>query len=344
MRIRSFKRAVLPAMLAAVLALPASAMAAKGPPMPQKADGGKVKLFASGVSIPAQIAFSGKHSFVAGAREGKMKGGVFLVMRHPRKAMRVPGTVKTAYGIVAHEGRVYVSSGRKVIVYSKFNGKRFLRSKVIFRGGKDFFGFGGLAIGPDHRLYAGAMAPPQFDHTANTGRFGNSVVSMRLDGRKIRVVSTGMRQPWMMTFAKGGKSPFVSVLAQDLPANNGAPDLIVKAVKGSNFGFPECSWLDEAACAGFTRPTAMLDAWAGQGDSLNQPSPMGIGTSGKRLYVALFSGMPPAGPQIATLKTDGTGLKPFVVGFVAPVMSVTVHHGRIYAGDLTGRIYTASLH
>jgi len=67
---------------------------------------------------------------------------------------------------------------------------------------------------------------------------------------------------------------------------------------------------------------------------LSQRSPMGIAASGSELYVALFST-----GEVARLGTDGSGLKPFLTGFAAPVLSVATHKGHVYAGDLTGTIY-----
>lgn len=331
------RRALALSLLAAA-AMPAAA-AAEDPPLPRQADGAKVKRFATGVGLPTQIAFSGGRAFVAGAAEGPFKGGVFVVKRGTRKAVKVPGTVGSAFGIAARGGRVLVSSGRKVIAYSRFDGKRFRRSKVIFRGGKRFNGFSGLAIGPNGRFYAGVALDQRYDDRADPGRFGNSIVSIGLAGRKPRVEAKGLRQPWMMTFARGSRSPFVSVLGQDLPQDNGAPDLIVEAAPGSSFGFPECNWLDEAACAGFDRPLVRVEAEATPEGGRAQQSPMGIGAIGDRLYVGLFAGTAEAGPQVMTMKTDGSGIEPFVTGFAAPVLSVATHRGKVYAGDMTGTIY-----
>lgn len=321
------------------LFLPSIAQAAGPPPLPKAVDGAKVERFASGVGIPTQIAFSGRNTFISGAAEGPFKGGVFVVRPGSKKAVKVPGTPKSVFGIAAKAGRIYISSARRVIAYSRFDGKRFRNHKVIFQGPKKFNGFSGLAIGPDNRLYAGVALNQKFDHKADPSLYGNSVVSMGLAGRNVRVVSKGLRQPWMMTFAPGVRDPFVSVLAQDMPANNGAPDLIVKARPGSNFGFPKCNWLNAKTCKGATRPLVRLEARPGRKDSLSQPSPMGIAAAGKRLFVALFTGLPKTGPQVMTMKTDGTGIRPYMTGFVAPVLSVAVRKGDLYAGDLTGTIY-----
>ena len=328
------RKITLALILVAALLVPAMTQTAGPPPLPKASNGAKVTRFATGVPVPTQVAFSGRNAFVAGATEGPFKGGLFVVKPGAKKAVKIPGTVKGAFGVAAKAGKVFVSSGRQVIAFARFDGKRFRARKVIYSGPKNFTGFSGLAIGPNGRLYAGVALNQKHDHTADPSKFGNSVVSMTRAGKDVKVVSTGLRQPWMMTFAPGVKDPFVSVLGQDLPANNGAPDLIVKAKAGADFGFPECNWLNEETCGEFSEPLVRLETVPGPKDSLNQLSPMGIGAIGQRLYVALFSGM-----QVATLKTDGSGFKPFMTGFVAPVLSVATHKGSVYVGDLTGSIY-----
>ena len=333
------RKVVLAMLLVATLLIPAMAQAAGPPPLPKASNGAKVTRFATRVPVPTQVAFSGRNAFVAGATEGPFKGGLFVVKPGSKKAVKVPGTVKGAFGIAARKGKVFVSSGRKIVAFARFDGKRFRARKVIFAGPKNFTGFSGLAIGPNGRLYAGVSLNQKHDHTADPSLYGNSVVSMGLAGKNVKVVATGLRQPWMMTFAPGVRDPFVSVLGPDTPVNNGAPDLIVKARPGSDFGFPECDWLIEDECDGLAEPLVRLEAQPGKKGSLNQQSPMGIGAIGKRLYVALFSGTAKAGIQVMTMKTDGSGIKPFMTGFVAPVLSVATHKGYVYAGDLTGTIY-----
>lgn len=330
---------VMATLLVVALLIPAMAQAAGPPPLPKAANGAKVQRFATGVGIPTQVAFSGRNAFVSGAAEGPFKGGVFVIRPGSKVAVKVPGTPKSAFGITARAGKVYVSSGRRVIAYSRFNGKRFRTSKVIFNGPKTFTGFSGLAIGPGNRLYAGVSLNQKYDHTADPSKFGNSVVSMSLTGRNLKVVATGLRQPWMLTFAPGIRDPFVSVLGPDLPANNGAPDLIVKASQGADFGFAECDWLNEQSCGGFTEPLVRLEAQPGPKNSLNQQSPMGIAAAGSKLYVALFGGTAETGPQVMRMKTDGSAIRPYLTGFVAPVLSVASHKGFLYVGDLTGSIY-----
>ncbi|HTU14639.1 MAG TPA: hypothetical protein VMF31_05530 [Solirubrobacterales bacterium] len=319
--------------VAALLAPAAADAAPKGPPLPKAAGGAKVKVFSTGVAIPTQVAFSGKTAFVAGAAEGPMKGGLYAVKPRSKKAVLVKKSPKSAFGVAVKGGQVYVSAGRDVIRFTGWNGKGFRKSKKIFAGPKKFTGFSGLAFGPDGRLYAGVALNQKYDHAEDPSLYGNSVVSMTGDGKDVKVVTTGLRQPWMLTFAKGNPNPFVSDLGPDLPANNGAPDLIVNAAPGDDYGFPACDWLDAAKCEGFTEPLVKLDAVPVKKRKVQQ-SPMGIGSIGDDLYVALFSAM-----KVVRLKTDGTGIKPFMTGFVAPVLSVATNKGKVYVGDLTGSIY-----
>lgn len=316
------------------LVAPAVADAApKGPPLPKTAGGAKVKPFATGVAVPTQVAFSGKTAFVAGAAEGPMKGGVYAVRPKSKKAKLIRKSPKTAFGVAAKGGSLYVSSGRDLIRYTGWNGKGFKRSKKIFSGPKNFTGFAGLSFGPDGRLYAGVALNQKYDRKKDPSLYGNSVVSMTTAGTEIEVIATGMRQPWMLTFADGNANPFVSVLGPDTPRNNTSPDLIVNPAPGDDYGFPACDWLSAESCEGFSEPLVKLAAQKVKKRNV-QPSPMGIGAIGDDLYVAEFSAM-----KVVSLKTDGTGIKPFMTGFVAPVLSVATHRGKVYVGDLTGSIY-----
>lgn len=317
---------------AMALSFPTAAGAA-GPPLPKEVRGKKVNLYATGVAIPTQYAFAGGTMFIAGAKEGKAPGGIFVRKPGSQVAVKVPGSGPTAYGVAFQGGKLYASLGRSLMVYGKWNGKRFLHKRVLFKPeSKSLTGFNGIAFGPDGRLYAGLSL--EFDHAVSKRRFANGVISIRKSGKGVKFVSRGLRQPWMMAFAKGERYPIVSDLAQDGPKGTRAPDLLARARPGTNFGFPTCTWEVGSPCDGFTKPLMTFPP-AGTGRT---PSPMGIAAKGRKLYVALFNGMD-SGPEVVSTTTAGTQPKPVLTGFVAPVLSVASHQGFLYAGDLTGRIY-----
>jgi hypothetical protein len=67
---------------------------------------------------------------------------------------------------------------------------------------------------------------------------------------------------------------------------------------------------------------------------------MGLGAMGGKVYVALFGGTG-KGPEVVSLPAaGGSTLTPVLVGFKAPVVALAAHGGKVYAGDLTGSVYS----
>lgn len=308
------------------LALAAPAMAADGPPPPPKAvNGHAVTAVATGVPVPTAFAFVGDHVFAGSGPAENGPGGLFALANGT--ATKIPGTPQVVFGLAQRKGTLYVSSGEKLIAYKGFDGTRFASSKTLYtisRGANQLLG---LAVGPDGRIYAGVSFKDKYEFGGDP-MLAQAVVSFRADGKDRRIVARGMRQPFQMVFPKGSPYPYVSVLAQDsgkIPA-----DHIVVAKPGSDFGFPTCSWLAGQACDGFDEPLIDLPKHA---------SPMGIGAIGQTLYVALFNGRTKSGPSVITVPASGGKVKPFLFGFVAPIVGLKVHQGFVYVGDLTGTVY-----
>jgi glucose/arabinose dehydrogenase len=303
-----------------------------GPPPPPKAPGKTVALVASGVPTPTAFAFAGGTVFVAGAgaENGKgPKGGVFVVKAG--KAVRIPGSPPFVAGLAWHYGTLYVSAGRALLAWSGGNGRSFAHHRTIVAEPAPFSGFSGLAVGPDGWIYTGVMLGQgkQADHSAGTTPYANDF--LRIDPRNgdIGVVATGLRQPWQATFVTGSADPIVSVLGQENLGKTQPPDYLVRATRGARFGFPVCNWSSAAACAGYTRPLAFFPAHS---------SPMGLGTIGHELYVALFAEGGKR-PEIVRLSTSGGSWHPYATGYHAPVVALGTHGNAVYTGDLSGSIY-----
>jgi glucose/arabinose dehydrogenase len=316
------------AALITCLAVPALA-GAQAPPPPTATGGQTVKTLAQGVPTPTEFAFFKKNVFVGafGDEQNNFAGGGVYRIRKG-KAKRIKGSPKTVSGIAWRSGKLFVASGPKIVRMSRWNGKRFLRKKTIYRGPAGFTGFSGLAFGPDKRLYSGVQLNEQTDQKPDTGPFARSVVSMTSKGKDIRTVATGLRQPWQLTFVQGNPNPFVSVLA-DERSDPPPPDWVVNAKPGENYGYPTCTQAAKKDCKGFAKPIALLK---------NHASPMGISPIGQTLYVALFGGLG-QGPAVVTMNTSGKQVKPFLTGYAAPVLAVGTRKGNVYTGDLTGAIY-----
>ena len=324
-----FKHAALAA-VAASLAVPAAA-GAQAPPPPTAANGATVNTLAQGLPTPTQFAFYRRAVFVSAygdPEDPSIFGGVYRIRKG--KAKRFRSSPKHVAGIAWRRGtrKLYVSANKRIVVMSRWNGHRFLRTRTIYRGPQGFNGFAGLAFGPDGRLYAGVQANTANDGKPDTSPFARSVVSMKPNGTDIQVVAKGLRQPWQLTFVRGIANPFVSVLADESTPT--PPDWIVNAKPGQDYGYPTCTQLQKQPCHGFAKPIALLE---------NHASPMGISPIGRTLYVALFGGLTPDHPVVVSMNTAGKQIKPFLSGYVAPVLAVGTRKGRVYTGDLTGAIY-----
>jgi glucose/arabinose dehydrogenase len=318
---------VLGAALAVSCLLPAAA-AAQGPPPPAATNGKPVTTVASGVATPTAFAFAGSTVFAGSgpAEQGNAPTGLFTLANGA--ATKVPGTPPVVFGLAWHKGKLYVSTGGSIVALSGWDGTKFASSKTVSAPKKPFRGFNGLAFGPNGRLYAGVSLDEKHDHKADHAPHAQSVVSMTATGEHLRTVARGLRQPFQLTFVGSGRNPYVSVLSQD--KGRIPKDAIVVARKGQNYGFPTCFWGKPKTCKGFAKPKIFLPKHA---------SPMGIGAIGRTLYVSLFGGLGDGKPVVVTVPAGGGKPKPFLQGFVAPVVALGIHAGTVYVGDLTGTIY-----
>ncbi|OJU85478.1 MAG: hypothetical protein BGO11_00595 [Solirubrobacterales bacterium 70-9] len=327
--------AVLLAALAAVssLALVTSSGAA-GPPLPKAAGGQTVEVVGTGVPTPTAFAFAGSTVFAASGPDESNNGPGGLFTLAGGKATKVPNTPAVIFGLAWKSNQLYVSTGPTIVALSGWNGTTFSTEKTIYQNKqKGFPGFNGLAFGPEGRLYAGLALNPKYDHAADPFPMSQGVVSMTAAGKGIKMVASGMRQPFQLTFPQGSKYPYVTVLGQDKGTKTAPNDQIDIAKPGSDFGFPTCIWTAAqkkkgGSCEGFDEPKIYLPPHA---------SPMGIGAIGKTLYVSLFGGTG-KGPEVVEMSERGQPM-PFLTGFAAPVIALGINGQSIYVGDLTGQVY-----
>jgi glucose/arabinose dehydrogenase len=329
MPVRSWFGAALVAVVASLI-FAASAAVAR-PSRPVAASGNRVQVVGTGVTVPTAFAFAGSTVFAgSGPDEATGATGGLFTLAHG-SAIPVPNGPESVFGLAWHGGKLYVSTGLTIIALSGWNGTAFSASETIYADeAAGFAGFNGLAFGPNGRLYANlALEEQNYDHSKDPFPLSQAVVSMTAAGQNLRVVASGLRQPFQLTFPEGFGSPYVTVLSQDRGPGPTPPDQIVVAKNGRNFGFPTCTWLQASACRGFSKPLIFLPEHA---------SPMGIGSIKKTLFVALYGGLG-RGPEVVAIPTKGGKPKPFLSGFGAPLVALAVHRGDVYVGNLTGTIY-----
>jgi hypothetical protein len=317
----------LVALVVAVVAASA-AVAAKGPPPPPKTvNGHPVTVVARGIPTPTTFAFGGGQVFVAGfgsEDNPKVTGGVYVLKGG--KPVKLAGSPPHVFGLAYSGGTLYVSGGVRV------GGSRFTKSRVVVTGPKGFTAFNGIAVGPNGKLYAGISLNGEkkaADYSKGTTPYANDVVTVDAATGKISVVATGLRQPWQPVFVPGHSGPLIADLGQENLGKKHPIDRVVEIKQGADFGFPMCP-AKPASCAKYDKPFAQFPAHS---------SPMGLAALGGKLYIALFSGTG-KGPEVVAMPLSGGKYAPTLVGFVAPVVALGTHGGKIYAGDLTGSVYS----
>lgn len=325
------RKSTICAALAAACLLPAFAHA-QAPPPPTSTNGHPVTTVATGVTTPTAFAFARGTVFAGSgpAEKGNAPTGLFTLANGT--ATKVPDTPDVVFGLAWHKGRLYVSTGPKIIAFAGWDGTKFASSKTISSPGGSFAGFNGLAFDPKGLLYAGVTFHEKYDHARDPSRYAQSVVRMTATGKHLQVVARGLRQPFQLAFVDKGRHPFVTVLSQD-GTKQIPKDAIVQVRAGQDFGFPDCFWGKPATCKGSAEPAFLLPKHA---------SPMGIGAIGSTLYVSLFGGLGDGKPVVVSMPARGGTPKPLLEGFAAPVIALGINAGTIYVGDLTGTVYSVA--
>jgi glucose/arabinose dehydrogenase len=118
-----------------------------------------------------------------------------------------------------------------------------------------------IALGPDGRLYLGSGTT--CDACREKDRRSGAILSFKLDGSDVRIVATGLRNPFGLAFDGNGRL-FVADNGRDDLGKNEPAETVVVVKPGADFGWPRCwsSWRLrqlQGSCRGVARPFAYLE-------------------------------------------------------------------------------------
>jgi glucose/arabinose dehydrogenase len=200
------------------------------------------------VPFPTNIAFdhAGGMWVTSGAGAAQASDGVWYVPKGAHRARHVAHGLHTALGLRWHDGELYVShvtspSNGRVSALSGFDGTRFARRRTVLarlRIGRHTVD--SIVEDPrgDGRLLVGVGSVG--DHSGPPGR----ILSFRSDGTGVRVVATGLRNPYGLAVLPGTSSLLITDNARDdLGPFHPADELDVAdldAPRAPHFGFPRC--------------------------------------------------------------------------------------------------------
>ncbi len=310
-----------------------TALAAGGPPPPTAANGHTVSTLATGLQTTTSFAFGDGQVFVAEVpASATSPGGGVYVLRHGQ-GVKV-GNLNVAFGLAWHKNALYVSTPTGLVRMSGWNGTDFAKQKTLYTAPKKFTGFNGIGFGADGRLYVGVSLSETNDHSPPTTPYEYDLLSFKDNGKGLKVVATGIRQPWQMAFPAGSSSPYVTDLGQDTPAGIKADDQLLRIKPGQAYGFPNCNWTSAKACRGFAKPFQLFAPHTDIG---------GLAISGGRLYISEF-GMGSVKARVISEPLGHRGpTKVVLSGYAAPDIGLGIHNGYLYSGDVAGDVYRVKL-
>jgi glucose/arabinose dehydrogenase len=200
-----------------------------------------------------------------------------------------------------------------------------------------------VVIGRDGRLYVGSGST--CDACTETNPRSATILSVRPNGRELRVVARGLRNPYGLAVRPGTGRLYVTVNGRDDLGDAEPAELLVEIAQGRNFGWPDCwpSWgrkqLAGKNCAGVTAPVAYLEPRSGAGG-------IAFARDGGTAYVALWGqyfGTKHGRTVVQlTFGADGrvTRQDVFARGFSHPLAVLVARDGALLVSDWgAGRIY-----
>jgi len=216
------------------------------------------EVYASGLKRPTALAF-GPGGLLYATQEG---GEVIAIGRGSTRPRVLARGFATPLGL-AWSGRTLFVSAQGSLHRLEVRGKRvafrrpLLRRLPFGRHQQDT-----VTVGPDGRLYLGSGST--CDVCRERDRRSGAILSLRPDGRELRVVARGLRNPFGLAFHPGTRRLYVSDNGRDDLGPDEPAETIVLVRRGSDHGWPRCwaSWRERrltGSCRGVAQPVAYLE-------------------------------------------------------------------------------------
>jgi glucose/arabinose dehydrogenase len=205
-------------------------------------------IYARGLDRPTALAWG-----PGGALYATQEGGSVVRVR-PRKT--IAKGFDSPLGLAWAGGRLFVSArgtlwridhGRRHALVSKLPFGRHQQDNVVFHRGRLYFGSGSTC-----------------DACVEKSRLSAAVLSVRPDGKDLRVVSRGLRNPFGLAVDPATGRLYASVNERDELGAGEPAETLVEIRPGRRFGWPACrpSYRRKRLlgnCRGVTPPVAYLE-------------------------------------------------------------------------------------
>jgi glucose/arabinose dehydrogenase len=220
--------------------------------------GFRVEVYARGLERPTALAFA-----PGGVLYLTQEGGEVVRLdpktRRPRVVLR---GFRTPLGLTWHRGALVVSAqgtlwrvrgGQRAPIVKNLPFGRHQQDNVVSYRGRLYFGSGSTC-----------------DVCMERSRLSAAVLSVLPDGRQLRVVARGVRNPYGLAVDPRSGRLYASVNERDELGENEPAETIVEIRQGRHFGWPRCrpSYRLKrliGRCRGVTSPVAYLEPHSAPG-------------------------------------------------------------------------------
>jgi glucose/arabinose dehydrogenase len=224
--------------------------------------GFRVETFASGLSKPTAMAYGPDGRIYV-----TQTGGTLVAIRRGTHSPSVLARgLRTPLGLAWRGSALFVSEQGRLERFV-LSGGRLRDRRVLIRG----VPFGrhqqdNIVVGPGGaRLYWGSGST--CDVCRERDRRSAAILSLRPDGSDLRVVASGLRNPYGLAFQPGTGRLYATVNGQDEIGTGSDPEpaeMLVAVRRGAFYGWPGC-WPNartlrlSGRCRGVTAPAAYLE-------------------------------------------------------------------------------------
>jgi len=215
--------------------------------------GFRTEIYARGLRKPTALAFSPKGVLYATQESGE----VVLVPGRGRAPRVVARGFRTPLGLVWH-GRTLFVSAQGALWRVAGGGRRAILSRLPYGLHQQ----DNVVVGRDGRLYVGSGST--CNACRERSRLSAAILSVRPDGRGLRVEARGLRNPFGLAVQPRTGRIYASVNGRDDLGNAEPAEAVVEIRRGRTFGWPAC-WPSArrlrltGRCRGVTPPVAYLE-------------------------------------------------------------------------------------
>jgi glucose/arabinose dehydrogenase len=215
--------------------------------------GYRASVYATGLHHPTALAFGPDHRLYV----SEDVGAVVSVARGTKRPRPFLKQLVVPLGLLWRGRTLYVSQSGRVDAFGA-NGRhlRVVLSHLPYKLHQQ----DAIVAGPDGRLYLGSGST--CDACSERDPRSAAILSFRPDGSGLRVVATGLRNPYGLTFV--GRTLYATVNGRDKLGDGEPAEEVVNVRPGARYGWPDC-WASYAlkrltgSCTGVTPPVAYLD-------------------------------------------------------------------------------------